>query len=433
MSPSKLAPAIAIALLGSSATAAASQLDYDLYAGIMHSDNINLSTSKPISQTVFAPGVNFTWDQQGSAFQAHAFGNVQYLDYLGSRFRNQTAVQLSSQALWTLAPERLDIAFSDYAGMQPLDTRASDAPGNRQRTNVFTVGPVFHFRLGPTLRGQAELRYINSYAEKTSQFNSNREQAALRLQKDLSATDHISLNADYQHVDLYRDKVDPNYDRRELFAHYLRELQHFTFDAQLGTTRIDFDRAGVRSISSPLVRASLDWRPSTRNTFTLTARRQYSDAAQDMMLTPGAQAIGPTYAINTGDTMANPQVYLERMGEASWAFRGERFSTSVTPYYRKLGYSGSTEFDQTGRGINATMTYRLSPTLSASVYAARENLKFNDSNRLDKTLLSGVMLTSERNQHWSWRTGVSYQRRHSSVVGQGYHETEIYVGVVYKR
>lgn len=433
MSSNKLGQAVTLALFAVSAGATAGQLDYDLYAGIMHSDNINLSTDQPISQTVFVPGVNFTWDQQGATFKAHAFGNIQYLDYLGGRFKNQTAVQLSSQALWTLAPERLDVAFQDYAGMQPLDTRASDAPGNRQRTNVFTVGPVFHFRLGPTLRGQAELRYINSYAEKTSQFNSNREQAALSAQKDLSATDHLSLNASYEHVDLYRDRVDPNYNRRELFAHYLRELQYFSIDAQLGTTRIDFDRAGERSISSPLIRASLDWHPSTRNTFTLTARRQYSDAAQDMMLTPGAQAIGPTYAINTGDTMANPQVYLERMGEASWAFRGERFSTSVTPYYRKLGYSGNAEFDQTGRGINVTVDYRLRPTLDLGIYAARENLTFNDTSRLDKTLLSGIMLTSQRNQHWSWRTGVSYQRRRSSTPGQGYRETEVYVGVMYKR
>ncbi|HET8764574.1 MAG TPA: hypothetical protein VFM52_05085, partial [Rhodanobacter sp.] len=232
MSSNKLSCAVALALLSSSAHAATSQFDYDIYTGILHSDNITLVNQQPISQSVLIPGVDFTWNQQGADLRANAVGNIEYRDYLGSRFTNQTAVQLTSQALWTLSPQRLDLSIQDYAGIEPLDSLANDRPSNRQQTNVFIVGPVFHFRLGTALHGQAELRYLNSYAEKTDNFNSNRVQGALRVIRDISPTSQFSLNLDGQKVDLYEDTIDPNYSRYEAYGHYVSKLTSLDLDLE---------------------------------------------------------------------------------------------------------------------------------------------------------------------------------------------------------
>ena len=68
--PSKLASAIALTFVLAPSATIAGQLDYSLYGGVAHSDNINLTAHDPISQTMLIPGVNFTYNQQGEDLQA---------------------------------------------------------------------------------------------------------------------------------------------------------------------------------------------------------------------------------------------------------------------------------------------------------------------------------------------------------------------------
>ena len=432
-SPNQLARAVAAALTFAVGTASAGQLDYNLYAGAEQSDNINLASQHPVSQSVLIPGLNFVYDQQGADLKAHVLGNLEYRNYPGGKFNDQTQLELAGQAAWTLAPERLDLTVQDYAGVQPLDTLASNAPGNQQQTNVFAIGPVVHFRLGDSLRGQGELRYIDSHAEKTHQFDSRRGQAALRVLKDLSPAEQLSFNLDTERVDLYNDATTSNYSRHELFGRYTSKLAHFDLDVALGASQIDFDRADTHTQSSPLARVSADWRASQRSTFTLSATRQYADAAQDMMLRPGEAALGNTHGINTGDAVVSSQVYLERTLELTYALHTERLTLSVSPRYRKLGYSGDTTFDQSGRGGNLAIDFRLRPALTLSAFAEDETLSYQTLDRRDRTLIAGIGLTDQWTRHWSWRASLLHQRRNSNVADQGFHENQIYFGVVYKR
>lgn len=428
-----LARAFAAATLVLSAAASASQFEYSLYGGVTQSDNINLASTHPDSQSVLTPGVNFTYDEQGADLTAHAHGNLEYRSYPGGTYKNQSALELASQALWVLSPERLDLAVQDYAGVQPLDSRASDAPNNRQQTNVFTIGPVLHFRLGGTLRGQAELRYIDSYASKTNDFNSRRGQAALHVLKDLSPTDHLSINVDTQHVDFYRDPAALNYNRQDVFAGYASKLARFDVNLALGSSRIDYRQAGVRSRTSPLARIDLDWRVTPQSTIAFSGSRQYSDAAGDLMLRPGGVTLGNPYGIGTGEAVVSPQVFLERYAELSYSYRGERFDLQAAPYYQKLSYMEDPSFDQTNRGGRLALGWRMRPTLTLSVFAQGEELRYEASARRDRTVISGIGVTGQRTSHWSWRALLQHQHRTSNVSGQGFSENEIYVGLVYKR
>jgi hypothetical protein len=458
---STLGRAITLALAAVSGTAAAAQFDYSLYAGIEHSDNINLSASNPVSQSVLIPGVNFTFAQQGSAVQANVAGALEYHDYLGGAFDNQTFVQLASQANWAVLPQRLDFTVQDFAGVQPLSTLSSNAPNNQQQTNVLAVGPILHFRFGDSLRGQAELRYINSYASKNKNFNSSRGEAALRLFKDLDPSDVLALSFESQ-----RAKFDDaagnsdgnpggvtrgtNYTRNELFGNYIRTLAHFKLDVAVGWSRIDF--SGARAVSTPLTRATLGWQPTTRSSFAITAAHQYSDAAEDMMLQPGQivagagvqldnKAIGPIGppgqaapgGINTGNVVIDPQVYLDRSVEGNYTFTTEVLTLSVAPLYRRLSYLNDPTFNQTGRGGSAGLSYRLTPLLSLSAFFDGETITYNALDRRDKTSDYGVSLIDRRTAHWSLQASLVHRQRDSTVPGQGYSDNEIYFGVVFRR
>jgi hypothetical protein len=430
----KLAVAIALALAIAPHVASAAQLDYSLYTGIEHSNNINQASSNPLSQNVLIPGVNFTFLQEGSTVQANVAGDLEYRDYLGSRFSNQAQAQLAGQVNWTMMPERLDFTVQDFAGVQPVDRLASNSPDNQQQTNVFTIGPTLHFGMGSTLRGQAELRYIGSYAQKTKDFNSNRSQGAVRVFKELSATDVLSLNVESQHIDFTHGGNSPNYDRNQLFGRYTRKLVHFNVDVSVGWSQLDFDRADTSKVSSPLTKVTLDWLPTQRSVFTFTAVRQYSDAASDMTTQQPSQLIeGTDTGISMGNAVIDSQVYLDRRAELTYSFTGERLTVSVSPLYRKLDYVNGSNFNQTGRGGSATIDYRLRPTLTLSAFGTHENLIYNTLDRRDRNMNYGLSLAHQWTPHWMWRASVSQQRRDSTAADQSFHENQIYLGIIYKR
>jgi hypothetical protein len=443
-----LARAVTLALTIAPALAWAAQFDYSLHAGVEHSDNINLTSNNPVSQNVFIPGADFTFVQRGSAVQANVAGTVEYHDYLGHRFHDQTLTQLGGQANWTVLPQRLDFSFEDYAGVQPVDSLASNAPDNQQQTNVLSFGPTLHMRFGDALRAQAELRYINSYASKVDDFNSSRGVGAFRIFRDLSPTDQLSANVESQRVNFENGGDDSNYTRNEAFVRYTSKLVKFDADLVVGMSQLHFDNAP--SDSSPLARLTLGWRPTLRSTVSVSGAYQYADAAQDMMLTPGGTigdtlggagaggvigggGIGSGGGISTGNTVINSQVYLERLLQATYSYGGERLSLSIAPLYRKLHYLNDPTFDQVGRGFDASLGYRLRPTLTLSLYASGEKLTYQSMARRDKTTSVGLELARQLTSHWSWNASVTRQRRNSDAPGQSYSENQIFFGVVYRR
>lgn len=435
-----LARSIALALLAAAGSARAAQFNYQLYLGVEHSDNIALSDTNRIREDVLVPGANFTYLQQGSTLQANIAGSVEYRDYLHNNFDNQTQGQLAGQLNWTMLPQRLDLLTEDYAGIQPVDSLASNAPNNQQQTNVFAVGPILHFRMGDAMTGQAELRYINSYASKVKDFNSSRGVGALRFYRDISQTDQVSLNLEAQHVNFTQSTSGPNYDRYEIYGRYTSQLKAFNLDALLGWSRLEFSGAG--SDSKPMARVSLNWQPTLHNGFTLAGAYQFADAAQDIAQAPN-RAIGvlpdqpspltTMQGISVGNVVVSSQVYLEKRVDLSYEFRNERFTASLTPAWRSLDYINDHTLDQNGKSIGVNLQYRLRPTLTLSGFADAEKLTYSTLNRTDKTYRYGIDLTDQFAQHWSWRAAITHQRRDSSAIGQSYHETGIYFGVVYQR
>ncbi|MEW9625405.1 surface lipoprotein assembly modifier [Rhodanobacter geophilus] len=434
-SSTRLARTIALALALAAGPALAGQLDYSLYGGVEHSDNINLSNTAPASQWLLIPGFGFDYAQQGATLQAHVTGGAEYRDYLGGSYANQKFGELAGLVNWSMLPQRLDFVAQDYASVQPISTLASNGPGNQQQTNVLTVGPTLHFNLGSAMRGQVELRYINSRASRTTEFDSSRGDAALRLIRDISPTSQLSLNLETQRVD-FDDTGEVNYSRDGAFVRYVDRLAHTDLDVAAGWSHIRLD-GGYGTATTPMVNAGINWHASARNSFGASYTRNYSDAAQDLINlaepTDTAAPSSPPLSIQTGGAVIGSGVYLEQRLEGHYDYAGDRLTVSLSPWYRKLHYVEGFQPDETGRGGEFGVDYRLNPRLTLSGFANYEREDYTTLARRDTTTNVGVALRQLVNSHWCWRLSVVDQHRTSTAPGEGYRETEVYVGVVYQR
>ncbi|RDI97039.1 hypothetical protein DVT68_18275 [Dyella solisilvae] len=441
-----LARSIVIALAACSGRVYAEQFTYSLYLTGEHSDNAALTTSNPISTNVIAPGATFAYTEQGSAVQANVDGNLEYRDYTNSAFASQTLGQLNGVVNWAAIPHRLDFTMQDFAGVAPVNSLAANAPGNQQQTNVLALGPTLHFRLGEGMTGDAELHYINSYASRVDQFNSSRGQAALRLYRDLSATDQLSGNVEYEHVNFNSSTAGSNYDDYAAYLRYTSRLTKLSIDADVGWSNIDFTDGG--SHDSPLVRLILGWSLTPRSTITVNGAYQYADAAQDMLgptnvnvggelvpLEPLSQTIDQTRGgtIGVGNVVINSDVYKESSIAGTYSYRDERTNFSVVPSYSKLNYINTTTLDQVGKGLGFTLDYKITQHVSLTGFAAGERVTYDNIDRHDKNYRFGLGFNHEFTTHWNWGASYVRQIQHSDAVGQSYHENAYFLTLVYKR
>ena len=441
--PHRIAIAIAIAIAAAFGTLLAAAtlaqadpvLDYTLGTSLKHSDNINYSSTDPVSDNILSPRLDFLINQKGSAFDANAAGSLQYRDYLGGKFDNEFRTLFAGTGIWHISPERLDWFFQDSAGREPINVLQSDSPTNNQQTNVFTTGPTLHTRFTDTLRGQFDLRYSNTYADTSNLFNSNRWSGLGTVLYELDPTDSFSGNVAGSQVRYTNTISQPfDYDRQDAYIAYQRTSRLFTLDAAVGYSHLDIDNSGGQSGS--LLRASGRWTPDLQTSVTFSASRQYADASQDLVFSPSQIAYtGIGSGIN--GSVLTPQVYLEKRIGVEAKHRNDTWQFGIAPYYRKLDYviaaGPDLGLNQNARGVLANAAYYFTPELWLGGDVGTERRNYTQIARTDDDLAYGLSLNYQRTRHWLFSVRAEHQRRDSDLPQDGYHETSVMLTAAYHR
>jgi len=420
-----LAAAIAAALPGA---AHAVRVDYAIDAGVEHDDNVTLTDIDPITQDVGRIGLGFTAEEASSAVRAGVVGRIDHRRY-EDIFDNVTDSMLQGRVDWEVVPDRLALVVEDSYGVQTINRFSPDAPDNRQQINVLSLGPTFMFRPGH-MRGLAELRYINSHAEVTKDFNSDRILGALRLIQDLDATSSLGWNAQVQRIDFDDDNFARDHDRIELFASYSRTYRRFDLLVDAGYARLDYDDGQTRS--RPLVRAELGWSPSSRSRFYVNLADQFSDAA-----TSSLDAIDTTGGVPTsvlvGDRTITASAFEQRSVMAGYEFQGERVGFSLHGQALELDYVDADDSNEQARAVTASLRYRVQPTLTLSASATVDRNEYaSPADRTETDRLYSVALEKRWSRHWS--TALSYTRyERTSSLGTGeFEQNLLYLSMVYR-
>ncbi|MEZ5519969.1 MAG: hypothetical protein R3F08_00610 [Dokdonella sp.] len=425
-----LAPALLLVL--ASPGALALRLDYTVELGYLHSDNINLSATDPVDENLLIPRVGFRLSETGSAVRAEVNGLLEYRDYLGGAFGNEFRSTLDGIVDWTLIPERMKWTFTDALGLNPINLRLPDTPGNLQQTNVFATGPTFQFRLASNVTGLAELRYTDSYAEESSDFNSNRFSGALRGLFELDSTRRLSANIEAADINYDSNSAQSDYKRYAGYAGYVQKLSALELDAALGYSYLDFDN-GERA-RGPLARLKLDWRASAQSSFGLSVFREFSDAATTLAAGNAAFA-GGLGGVTIGGATISPEVYKDTRVELRYALNTARISLGTAVFAGTIRYeqSGATDSDRDEHGARIDLGFNLRPNLTLGVLAETTRRDYRTGAVDTRDSLYGAYLRQQMSRHWGWRIDLNRSERHSDGDDLSYDENTAYVRVIYTR
>lgn len=421
-----------LALLAALPCAAESlRVDYILGASLMHSDNIVLADTAPVGETVLMPEVSFEATQSGSATTFKARGTLQYLDFLDDVFSDEARGDFAGQFNWMLLPQRLNFVVEDYLGRQPIDFAAGYNPGNEQQINVFTAGPSLFARFGQTMRGRFDLRYSDTHAEETREFNGTRHLAAGRLFRDLGPNRWLSANIEATRVRFDLDGS-ADYERYDGYVGYRHESARLDLDASLGYSRIERED-GSGDASSPLARLQLDWQLTPRSLVSARASYRFADTASDLVSESDRLDSLVIEDVAAIAGLVGPEVYRQRRYTFGYRYDGDRWRLDVQPFFDRVGYEDAALAGWETRGAYVDFEYRLRPQLSLTALAGFEDRTFEQDTREDEDTRFRIGLSYQFSRHLSG--SVSWQRRDrdSSVQGDDYQEDLAMIGLSYRR
>jgi len=414
-------------------TALALRVDYTADLTVEHNDNLLLTEHDPLALTVLRPGLGFDARHDGPSLQLRFGGRIEERRYGDRRFDDRVDGNTDGRATWIAIPERLRFELIDNLSSQPVDTLAPDAPGNRQRVHVTSVGPTLQFVWGDGWQGDAGVRWVRSRAEVTDVFNADRLDMALRAERRLSPTSRLAFDLETQRVDFRDDTAAQDYRRTQLFARWTRTLSRFDLVLDAGVSRLYDLRAraaGAENRNDPLLRATFGWRPDDRQRLRVRLSSQFSDIASDRLAAVSADT-GLPDTVPTGDIVVDATPYLERRVEAEYVLHTERWHVAFVPHANRIRYEGSDQFDRDGRGGVLDLAWRARPTLTLGANAGLDRSDYRQLDRIDDTRRLRVWARLQRSRHWSMQVQFERWQRRSTVAGQDADQDTVGVTLAY--
>jgi len=426
-----LLAAQALLVLPTPARAQATDVKYDAGVALLHSDNIGLSESNPQDDTVIAPFLRFEADHESSSLRLKARGRAEYLHYSGNSYDDELRGELSAQLNWAIAPERVELVVSDWLIRAPIDVFTNFVPTNQQEVNVFQAGPSFFARFSESTRGQLDLRYVNTQAEETKDFDGHRYKGAARLLRDFSPTTTGSVNVDATRVQFDRNSGSTDFTRYGAYASLTRRLASVDLQADLGIARVHRD--GHDDASAPTVRIRIDWRAAPRSVLSASADYELGDAAQYAAVDL-ADGMRPLLdGLGNADIAAGPSLFRNRQFGLHYRYAGERLSVNVNPRHQVFRYLEDTAQDQVLTGAVLAVDYQLRQNLSLTLGAERVNRRFERIGRHDHDTRFVLSLLDQFARNWAWRIDVEHNRRDSSTSGLSHDVNAVSFTIAYRR
>lgn len=397
------------------------QWHYSIEYEPSYSSNIARTAENEREEFVHAWRVGLRYDDRSAVVEGMVNLDVEHLSYTNGVFRDQNRSYLNADLTWSLVRDRLFWVIEDTLSNEPVMSRQVWVPGNIQQTNLLSTGPRLSYRFDNGIHLVADLRYINSYAEITDEFNSNRLYLAGSVAQDLSVQTEISANLAWTGVDFDNREAD-DYRRLDIFAAWDWQQGHTGIRFELGGTRINFSFAD--QASGPLFRLTGNRQISSVSRLKVALGHAFSDAAQ--------QITGDTRATPISSNIISSQVYTVSEVETSYRTEWVGSAIEATINYQRQNFLDSSDLDQNlsnmrlvwSKGFGASVSMEAGISLSRTIYELDK--------RKDSVVSPFVGFHFRRTSRLDYRLGVDWEERESTTDSAEYSELQVYAAVRYQ-
>jgi hypothetical protein len=426
-------------------------LTYGVDAGIGETDNVNLSSTDKVSQTIAITDVDFAVNEQSRLLVANAKGDFSYLDYVQGAYGPQLLGRFDGTARLAIVPGRLTWVVQDNFGQAALDPYTAVTPSNMQNINYFATGPELSLRLGPVNFMNLGARY--SRAQYGSEpFDNNGASAYVNLGRYIAAGASISVNAETEKVLFDNTAVNTDFELSSAFARYQLHGARTDFEADLGASTVensahttvtaatgDVPASSVtqpaHSDSGPLAKLQLSRLLSPAAKITLTVGRELTDPSSSFSTLQGG-AIG---IVGTAGAVQTSGAYTTDFGSAIWQYTLNRTSIGVGARWEKDTYPSVPLDDLRTWGADFSVQRRLTRALTAQLVGRLSKANYLNADVATATASSNYK-TGMAGGSLIWRHGrgleikLSYDYNSWVVTGPGagYRQNGAFLTVGYR-
>jgi hypothetical protein len=388
-------------------------------------DNVNLSSTDPKSQTLAATNLFFDLIRSGSRLDLDAAGNFSDTDYLEGAYGNKVLGRFDGLANVALWPHHLTWLVRDDYGDTQINVLQSMTPVNVQVMNVFSTGPGL--TLQPTLTSFVQLQGL--YSRNTwqdSPFSGNTETGSLTVGHEFSPASSISLVGQVQQERFDDNSANIDYQVREYYAHYTAAYVRTRMDLQGGVAQAN--DTGSWS-SSPLLRLSLTRNLSPSSTVSIAGGRDYTNAMGNF----ASLDSGVTGGIPIGSATQTTGNALHTYGNVRWGYQRLRTNISFYGGWERRAYDVQSKFNFSQTDVGLSLGRQLTPRLSANIAATVDRGQYGNQGFTNNfgTASAGLIYHPGTWVVIYGRYDHQFRRSSGLAQGLGYDENRIFVMIGY--
>jgi hypothetical protein len=391
-----------------------------LIAGLTHTDNFARTGENRASDTVAVVGTNLDLHRRGAEVDLQAQGNADFVDYLSHRFGSRVLGFMNGSALLGAPSDWFQFSARDTFGQLIEDPFEAVTPENLEDVNQFSAGPAVNLHLGDSTR----LTGYGIYSRTTYQTSPNDSHAitaGAALARQLSRLSTLTLSVSKQNT-VFDDPGNSDFDIGNVELRLDAGTRRTTLAAAIGYTQLK--QAGDTS-GGPLVLLQASRKVSPFTTLFINVQRDYATSVDALLAASGA-APGLTAAVGSSAPLSTATPFRDQVYGAGFTIDKSRTTLSVTATLRQEHYSGQNSLNRTLEGLGATLTRRLSPTITASLAGELDHGRFDDNSGSDTEY--HILASVAKNLTTRLSVSLQYDRYARSGTGGFVPYTENQVG-----
>lgn len=265
------------------AQSAADPLQWQVGAGVEHSDNVNRVADDTESDQAMLAEIGFIKKSDRSRLVIDLEGDLTYRDYVDDVGSDRLAAEVALVSRYEFSPN-FEWTLEDRLSDIDKDSLNPETPDNKERVNLFKTGPRYTYRWSERNQTETSLDFVDVNYNDDSGEDSQRLRAGISQGHFFNRRTLGGLQFTGEHANI-DDSADSEVDSLTTALFVRQARKDFDWDASLGYTSLDLEGNQVdETVDGPTGSVSLDYRFTGKTSLKVAYNRLISDASSDEIL-----------------------------------------------------------------------------------------------------------------------------------------------------